>query len=620
MNRFARKYLRDEMKRNGCVTAASAPAMILIFLMLLLSMLLSFGRSAYGAGAAIPVEDMSVSLCVGGTYPVSSVLVPENDSGKDALSLTWTSSDKSVAKVSGGSMIGTGAGKAVLTGKSKDQTFFRINVTVTAGKISLNAKSVKIAAGKKFTLKAISSGRKVSVRFKSSNRKIATVSKKGVVKAKKPGKVTITAYSGKKTAKCVFRVKASGSTAYSKKFTVNKAGLAVYLEMNAGSLVLPKKSTYTLWAVYSTGNGKKLKASFSSSNPSVASVSKSGKVRAKKTGTAVIKAKYKNMTCTCKVKVIKKGSKSAAVRYTLNKKSRAKKLQINITSVTTAPGRSYQLICAWDGKKAGASFKSSDSKVAPVSKDGMVTAKKSGKAVITGTYKGMTASCTLTVKTDSIRTTTITEQFEISSQGKYTEKAKTVSYRSYPTVVAAGSSSIALWKNIKSAFPGCNVINTAIGGTTADQWLKWYYPEKILQYEPDAVLVYVGQNNIGNHETADLSQGKDTGDKVVELLGKLHEALPDRPVFYVSICQVPCKDNARKEISRANTIIKSYCDSTKNVCWIDINPYFFNAGTGNYATSLFAEKTFARMLHPSAKGYEVWKKAVGLFISRMLYS
>ena len=62
-------------------------------------------------------------------------------------------------------------------------------------KIKLNKKAITLNIGKKTTLKVTS---KSKVKWKSGNSKIAVVSK-GVVRAKKAGKVKITAYSGKKS-------------------------------------------------------------------------------------------------------------------------------------------------------------------------------------------------------------------------------------------------------------------------------------------------------------------------------------------------------------------------------------------------------------------------------------
>ncbi len=76
-------------------------------------------------------------------------------------------------------------------------TLNKKNVTMTAGSaVKLKVKSVKPKAASK------------KVRWKSSNKKVVTVSSKGVVKAKKAGRATITAKAakGKATAKCKIKV------------------------------------------------------------------------------------------------------------------------------------------------------------------------------------------------------------------------------------------------------------------------------------------------------------------------------------------------------------------------------------------------------------------------------
>ncbi|MCR5737230.1 MAG: Ig-like domain-containing protein, partial [Eubacterium sp.] len=78
-------------------------------------------------------------------------------------------------------------------------------------KISLSKKSAKIQKGQKLKLK-LKNAKASKVKWTSSRKKVATVSKKGVVKAKKKGKTTITAkYKGKKY-RCKITVKKSGMT------------------------------------------------------------------------------------------------------------------------------------------------------------------------------------------------------------------------------------------------------------------------------------------------------------------------------------------------------------------------------------------------------------------------
>ena len=74
----------------------------------------------------------------------------------------------------------------------------------------ISNKSVTLKIGKTKTLSVLKSGKAISkVKWKSSNKKIASVSSKGVVKAKKKGKTTIIAKVGKKQYKCKLTVKAN---------------------------------------------------------------------------------------------------------------------------------------------------------------------------------------------------------------------------------------------------------------------------------------------------------------------------------------------------------------------------------------------------------------------------
>lgn len=133
---------------------------------------------------------------------------------------TWRSSNAKVAKVAGRSngtctiTAGKKTGKAVITitlksGLKKNITITVQKKAVKTTKITGVAKKATLKKGKKLTLKPIvaplTSLQKVT--YKSSNKKVATVTTKGVIKAKKKGTAVITVKSGSKTVKCKIKVK-----------------------------------------------------------------------------------------------------------------------------------------------------------------------------------------------------------------------------------------------------------------------------------------------------------------------------------------------------------------------------------------------------------------------------
>ena len=77
-------------------------------------------------------------------------------------------------------------------------------------KLSLSQKKLTLQVGQKKKLKV--KGTSAKVKWSSSNKKVATVSKKGVVKAKKKGKAVITAKAGKWRGKARVVVKSKKTT------------------------------------------------------------------------------------------------------------------------------------------------------------------------------------------------------------------------------------------------------------------------------------------------------------------------------------------------------------------------------------------------------------------------
>ena len=137
---------------------------------------------------------------------------------KVSKAVTYKSSNKKVATVNAkGKITAKKKGKAVITVISKANKKKTVKIKVMVGtpvtKVKLNKTKANLNVGKSLTLKTTLSPKKPSnkgIIWKSSNTKVATVTSKGVVKAKKAGTVKITATakdgSGKK-ATCKVTVK-----------------------------------------------------------------------------------------------------------------------------------------------------------------------------------------------------------------------------------------------------------------------------------------------------------------------------------------------------------------------------------------------------------------------------
>ena len=130
--------------------------------------------------------------------------------------LKYKTSNKKIATISKNGIIrAKKKGTVTITAIAKNNKKAKATTKVTVGKVvkTLKFKEGKkktVTAGKKFTLHPTYSPKKAStkaVTFKSSNKKVATVTSKGVIRAKKKGTARITVRSGKKKYVVKVRVK-----------------------------------------------------------------------------------------------------------------------------------------------------------------------------------------------------------------------------------------------------------------------------------------------------------------------------------------------------------------------------------------------------------------------------
>ena len=147
----------------------------------------------------------TVTLKVGKKLTLNATVTPADADTK----LTWKSSKKDVAKVSKkGVVTALKAGTTTITVSTDNGKTAKVKIKVTEKSVSL--KKVTLKEGKKLTLKVgekrtltpklTPSSSTAKLTWSSSNEKIVKVSKKGVIKALKKGKatITITADNGQK--------------------------------------------------------------------------------------------------------------------------------------------------------------------------------------------------------------------------------------------------------------------------------------------------------------------------------------------------------------------------------------------------------------------------------------
>ncbi|MBR2700289.1 MAG: Ig domain-containing protein [Clostridia bacterium] len=314
---------------------------------------------------SVTLSETSVTVRAEQTYALNATVMPENAEDK---TLTWTSSDPFVAYMdNSGNLVSVGTGKTTITATTTNGINASAEVTVVpkdykATGVSLDQTGtvyVKLGSTLQLNASVAPAYANPDVAWKSSKKKVAAVSKTGLVTPRKTGTTTVTVTTASKK-KAKVKVKVVKGTAAGK-VTLDKTGV---VEMKVGE-------TLKLNATVSPAtNNPALK--WKSSKSKVAAVSQDGTVTAKQAGTAVIGVMTANKKkAKVKIKVVDTNAPSAV---TLDKTGIVEmKVGETLKLNATLSPESAQTALKW---------KSTKKKVAAVSQDGTVTAKKPGTATV----------------------------------------------------------------------------------------------------------------------------------------------------------------------------------------------------------------------------------------------
>ena len=163
----------------------------------------------------ISISETEANIEAGKTLELTVTIAPDDARNK---TVTWSSSDETVATVSqGGTVTAIKTGEATITATTNDGTELTASCTITvtpklATSIKLDKKQLDMEAGATETLKATvlpeDAGDR-TVTWSSSDETVATVCQDGTVTAVKAGEATITATTNdgtELTASCIVKV------------------------------------------------------------------------------------------------------------------------------------------------------------------------------------------------------------------------------------------------------------------------------------------------------------------------------------------------------------------------------------------------------------------------------
>lgn len=329
---------------------------------------------------SISITNGDLELLKGQQQKLNISYNPETFS--EEKTITWSSSTPEVAEIVNGTVVAKKEGTATITAKSVNNKVATITVTVkeikietltiNKGELNINNQEINIEKGNSETLTAKimpeNTTDEKTVIWESNKPECVTIDNNGKVTAIAPGKATITAKAGEKTATCIVNV-----TCELKSITINKTALTLDVGNKSQELVVTNNPVDA-----TVGESK---VSWSSNNTSVATVNNTtGEITAVSPGKATITATLNEKTATCVVTVT-----ANLTAVTIEKDENKDNGNLNLKEGQSAKLRViYTPINAVNVPKA--TWSSSNTSVAKVDNNGVVTAVSEGQAQIKVKY------------------------------------------------------------------------------------------------------------------------------------------------------------------------------------------------------------------------------------------
>lgn len=236
-------------------------------------------NDSYVAVTGVTLNTGTATVNKGNTYTLTATVLPVN---ADVQTVTWSTSDSSVATVVNGVITGVGCGNATITVTTDEGGYTAQCITTVENHVTsvdLNTYVATIGSGGTYQLVETVSPSDAcdkSVSWSSSDSSIVSVDSTGLVSGVTTGSatVTVTTVDGGYSKGCAV--------------TVNPPVHASSVTLSDSAITISENSRYTLTATVLPSDAVDKSVNWSSSNSSIASIDSNGVVSGVTTGSATI--------------------------------------------------------------------------------------------------------------------------------------------------------------------------------------------------------------------------------------------------------------------------------------------------------------------------------------------
>jgi lysophospholipase L1-like esterase len=184
------------------------------------------------------------------------------------------------------------------------------------------------------------------------------------------------------------------------------------------------------------------------------------------------------------------------------------------------------------------------------------------------------------------------------------EKQDTESLPSEGAVLFIGSSSIRYWKSLSTDMAPLPILNRGFGGSQISE-VNHYIDRIVFPYKPQTIVFYAGENDLSGLFFTRKKTPEEVLDDFRTFHQKVHEQLPEVPIYFISIKPPKRRKKLWPEMQRTNQLVEEFCKTNDLLHYIDIVPPMLDE-EGNPRPDLFKWDG----IHMNERGYEIWTSIV----------
>lgn len=131
-------------------------------------------------------------------------------------------------------------------------------------------------------------------------------------------------------------------------------------------------------------------------------------------------------------------------------------------------------------------------------------------------------------------------------------------------ILFVGSSSIRLWDNMASYFPGYQIIQRGFGGGQLSDVVQ-YADRIVIPYNPRVIIVGAGGNDIRAHRSPE-----EVLASFQAFVGKVRAKLPNVRICFMSLYPSPSDWKWHEQQEKANALVAKYISTGADLHYIDL--------------------------------------------------